>query len=107
MLRQRMPLGGGVAVDVVGRKNQTKSPTARRRSLTGPAPHPLSCTVRLPLRPSRAGELSRFLHAAVLNLGLRLVGIDRVEMRVAAQHAPHEFFADVVNACMRVDLHLV
>jgi hypothetical protein len=58
-------------------------------------------------RSTLSGLRSGFLYATLLNLGLRLVVVDRVDMRMAGQATPHELFADVVDARVRVDLDLV
>jgi hypothetical protein len=58
-------------------------------------------------RSAPGGSTSGFLHATLLNLGLRLVVVDRIEMWMSAQNAPHEFFPDVVDTRVRVDLDLV
>src|SRR5262249_60926826 len=75
---------------------------SRRRSPRSGAAFVLTPPV-LPSKPRASG----LLHAATLNLRIGAVGVDRIEMRMAAPETPHEFFADIVNACVRVDRDLV
>jgi hypothetical protein len=46
------------------------------------------------------------LHAA-LNLGLRLVGVDWIEMRHGSPGAPSEFFSDIVRAPFGFEINFV
>jgi hypothetical protein len=46
-------------------------------------------------------------HAAALNLCLRDIVVDGVEMRMANHRAPSDFFADVMDARVRGNLDLV
>src|SRR6266852_5425672 len=47
-----------------------------------------------------------FLHAA-LNLSLRFVVVNWIEMRLAGQNPPSEFFPDVVNASVGADFNFI
>src|ERR1700730_3301871 len=48
-----------------------------------------------------------FLHAALMNFARRLVGVDRIQVGMAAQYAPSDFFANIVDAFVAVDFDLV
>src|SRR5271156_3084432 len=60
------------------------------------------------LRAPGLGGLSRLrLQHTALNLGLRLVGVDWIEVRHGSPGAPSKFFSDIVGASFGLEINFV